>query len=270
MHRYAQQRAPKHALIWKVMNLPLAIALVALGATQPAQASPEGIEDKTQNRTQQTQLVAGFGISVPGRVRVDVDIDDDDDDNQPASSGSSSSPTPGSTSAVNSSSFSSFSGNSIPYLDDFNGFKVDVPTEYKLEADGQSTNWSGPILDGGAVSIYVNAAPLPGVSPQTLQQTYRDQYLADRFYTDVVTTTVPYGNTTVPALFVKEVDNRRGSREQKAPDDIHRWHLFVFGNERVYTWGFTGMFETFQTDTVKIQDLYRNVISSVELIPIVE
>jgi hypothetical protein len=158
----------------------------------------------------------------------------------------------------------------LPYLDDYNGFKVNIPTEYELTADGQTTDWTGPILDGGAVSISVNAAPLPGVSPQTLQTTYRDKYLQDRFYTDVVTTTVPYGNGTVPALMVKEVDNRRGSREQKAPDDIHRWHLFVFGNDRVYTWGFTGMFETFQNPDIDLPGLYRDVMSTVELVGIVE
>lgn len=172
------------------------------------------------------------------------------------------------TDAAPADDFDGFSGQAEEYLDDYNGFKVDIPVEFELQTDGQTTDWTGPILDGGAVSIYVNAAPLPGVASGTLQQTYRQQYEEDRFYTDVQLTTVPYGDGSVPAMTVREVDNRRGTRDQKAPDDIHRWHLFVFGNERVYTWGFTGMFQTFQDE--EVQALYEDVIASVELVPIVE
>ncbi len=171
-------------------------------------------------------------------------------------------------SPVSSESFDGFSGNYAEYLDDYNGFRVNIPEEFALHNQGQTTDWIGPILDEGAVGIYVNAAPLPGVDPGTLQQTYRQQYEDDRFYTDVQTLSVPYGDRMVPALRAREVDNQRGSRNQKAPDDIHRWHLFVFGNERVYTWGFTGMFQTFQDD--EVQALYEEVISSVELVSIVE
>ncbi len=169
---------------------------------------------------------------------------------------------------TSSASFAGFSGEYSAYLDDYNGFKVSIPAEFELSTQGQTTNWLGPILDDGAVGIYVNAAPLPGVDPGTLQATYRQQYEQDRFYTDVQTLSVPYGDRMVPALRVREVDNRQGSRDQKAPDDIHRWHLFVFGNDRVYTWGFTGMFQTFQDN--EVQALYEDVIASVELIPIVE
>ncbi|MEO1519566.1 MAG: hypothetical protein AAFU78_02150 [Cyanobacteria bacterium J06633_2] len=164
--------------------------------------------------------------------------------------------------------FAGFSGEYSEYLDDYNGFKVSIPVEFEILSPGQTTNWTGPILDEGAVGIYVNAAPLPGVSAATLQETYRQQYEADRFYTDVQTMTVPYGDRNVPALRVREVNNRQGTRDQKAPDDIHRWHLFVFGNERVYTWGFTGMFQTFQDE--EVQATYEDVIGSVELISIVE
>ena len=143
---------------------------------------------------------------------------------------------------------------------------VDIPTEFTLDEPGQTTNWLGPILDNGAVGISVNAAPLPGVDSNMLQQTYRQQYEADSFYTNVEMVTVPFGDGSAPALRAEEVTNKRGTNISKAPDDIHRWHLIVFGNERVYTWGFTGMFQTFQDNDV--QGTYEAVINSVELVSI--
>ncbi|NET10218.1 MAG: hypothetical protein F6K16_37070 [Symploca sp. SIO2B6] len=99
-----------------------------------------------------------------------------------------------------------------------------------------------------------------------LQETYRQQYENDDFYTDVELVTVPFGSGTAPALRTKEVNTQRGSATEKAPDEIHRWHLIVFGNDRVYTWGFTGMFQTFQDD--EVQPVYETVINSVELVAI--
>lgn len=226
----------------------LAALILPLGIVPSVQA--QAVRSPDTINAQSSDLLAQFGgIRLPGSG-------DDDDVEEEAES------------SAPSASFEGFSGTYSEYVDDYNGFKVDIPEEFALNTQGQTTDWIGPILDDGAVSIYVNAAPLPGVDPGTLQQTYRQQYEQDRFYTDVQTLTVPYGDRTVPALRVREVDNRQGSRDPKAPNDIHRWHLFVFGNERVYTWGFTGMFQTFQDN--EVQALYEEVISSVELVSIVE
>ncbi|MEB3213481.1 MAG: hypothetical protein VKL39_19185 [Leptolyngbyaceae bacterium] len=239
----------------KYLTTALSI-LIPLSVVSSAQADSLPLTHPELN-PEESQLIAQFGrIRIPG--------------------GSSSEEAEEAQEESASASFAGFSGEYGEYLDDYNGFSVDIPVEFELSSPGQTTNWIGPILDEGAVGIYVNAAPLPGVSAATLQETYRQQYEADRFYTDVQTLSVPYrGCVTpsnevcmVPALRVREVDNQQGTRTQKNPDDIHRWHLFVFGNERVYTWGFTGMFQTFQDE--EVQATYEEVISSVELVSIVE
>jgi hypothetical protein len=207
-----------------------------------------------------TEILAGFGIGGFGG-RVEVDVGDEDDSASPESGEDQGQENSGSAAGGD-----GFSGDTVSYADDFNGFSVTVPVEYELESPGQTTNWIGPILDGGAVGIYVNAAPLPGVDPYMLQQVNKQQYEQDSFYTDVVETTVPYGSGEVLALRVKEGNNLRGTNTEKGPDEIHRWHLLVFGNDRVYTWGFTGMYKTF--DDNDVQALYEDVIESVQLIPI--
>lgn len=243
LHRLNHQEADMKNYLAVAISLILPLGLAPAVQAQ-AMRSPHTIRDLPADH------IAQFGnIRLPGSGQ-DEDEAEDTESQAPSQS------------------FDGFSGNYSEYLDDYNGFKVDIPEEFTLSNQGQTTDWTGPIINEGAVSIYVNAAPLPGVDPGTLQQTYRQQYEEDRFYTDVETLSVPYGDRMVPALRAREVDNRRGSRDQKAPDDIHRWHLFVFGNERVYTWGFTGMFQTFQDN--EVQTLYEDVISSVELIPIVE
>ena len=145
--------------------------------------------------------------------------------------------------------------------------------EFTLGSKGQTTDWQGPILDGSGTLIYINAAPIPGVAPQTLYNANFQQYQQDRFYTEVEPVDIFFVEAgkdpvRVPAFRAKEVNNQRGTRDSKLPDDIHRWHLFVFGNERSYTLGFTGSFQTFQDNDV--QDVYEQALASVRLIPIVE
>lgn len=104
-------------------------------------------------------MAFGIDIRVPGGT-VEVRDDQKQPQAQPQGGGTSGrSQTPG------------FSGQTAPYTDDYNGFKLAVPMEFSLHNKGQTTNWIGPILDEGATGIYVNAAPLPGVSPTMLQST---------------------------------------------------------------------------------------------------
>jgi len=229
--------------------------------------------------TLQSPAVAGFGINIGGSrgsVRVDNDgdvrvrggngrvrVEADNEDRDRSSNSSSASDSNSSTAAANA---TGFSGDSSTYLDDYNGYKLSVPAEFSQQLEGQTSMWMGPILDGGAVGLSVNAAPLPGVSSAQLQQTYLQKYRSDRNYTDVVAMQVPYGDKLVPALRVKEVDNKPGSRNLKAADDIHRWHVIAFANERVYTMGFTGMFKTFQNG--EVQPMFERVIDSVEMVAI--
>ena len=230
--------------------------------------APVGIISSTPAQTgsilsnQDLQLRAGFGVSFPGG-RVEIE----DRETPPAQEEKTNSTGQDSSTATSDGGAEGFSGEYAEYLDDYNGFKVQIPEEFKLNNKGQSTNWIGPMFNGSATGIYVNAAPLPSVDPQMLQQTYKKQYEQDRNYTEVVLTQVRYGNKMVPALRVREINNRPGTRDLKSPDDIHRWHLFVFGNERVYTWGFTGIFQDFQEN--RVQGVYEYIIESVELVPII-
>ncbi len=162
--------------------------------------------------------------------------------------------------------FKGFSGNYAEYADTYNGFKLQIPTEFKLKERGATTDWLGPLMDGGSASIYINAAPLKGVPSKVVYEANLKSKKEDRNYTDVVPVQVKYGNKTVYAFRCKEVNHKPGSPEEKAPDDIHRWHLFVFGNEMVYTMGFTGPYASFKAN--KLQPTYDVVIKSVELIAI--
>ncbi|MEM8715974.1 MAG: hypothetical protein AAF268_06995 [Cyanobacteria bacterium P01_A01_bin.3] len=249
-------------------KLAIALLAVSTGLTTAAIAEPIGVGPEPD-------IIAQFNINPPGpsSVRVNTGVrntgssdESDSDDSGARQAGSGESTPVAANSAV-------FSGQSSPYLDDYNGFALDVPTEFTLGNNGQTSDWQGPILDGSGTLIYVNAAPIPGVPAQMLCDANFQQYQQDRFYTEVEPVDIYFEvegqqPVRVPAFRAKEVDNQRGSRDSKLPDDIHRWHLFVFGNDRTYTFGFTGAFQTFQDNDV--QALYDDVISSVRLVPIVE
>ncbi len=245
--------------------LAVSTGLVSTGLTTAAIAEP--MSDGTE-----AAIVAQFTINTPGPGSVRIDAEErstgnsDREDTDTTQAGGDDSTSVAANSAV-------FSGQSSPYLDDYNGFALDIPSEFSLGDNGQTSDWQGPILDGSGTLIYVNAAPIPGVPAQTLYDANFQQYQQDRFYTDVEPVEIYFEAegqqpVRVPAFRAKEVDNQRGSRDSKLPDDIHRWHLFVFGNDRTYTFGFTGAFQTFQDNDV--QALYNDVISSVRLVPIVE
>ncbi len=153
------------------------------------------------------------------------------------------------------------------YLDDLNGFKLKVPPGFKLDSKGLTTTWIRmPGDGGGAATIYVNAAELKGVSAKVLYNAHLQQYKGNSSYTEVVPTKVKFGTKTALALRVKEINNIPGTRDQKGPEEIHRWHLFVFGNQRVYTWGFTGPFAEFQNGS--LPKIYEDVLKTVELVTI--
>jgi len=158
------------------------------------------------------------------------------------------------------------SGKFSEYVDSYNGYKLKVPVEFQRGDRGATTTWQGPLMDGGSASMYINAAPMKGVPSQTVYEINLKSKKEDRNYTEVVPVKVKFGNKTVPAFRCKESNRRPGSPDMKSPEDIHRWHLFVFGNEMVYTMGFAGPFASFQAN--KLQTTYDPVIQSVELVPI--
>lgn len=173
---------------------------------------------------------------------------------------------PASNDSTTPQSFKGFSGQSTEYVDTYNGFKMKIPVEFSLGDKGMTTTWNGPLMDGGSASIYINAAPMKGVPSKTVYEINLKSKKEDRNYTEVVPVTVKMGNKTAYAFRCKEAPNKPGTPDAKAPTDHHRWHLMVFANEMVYTLGFTGPFESFQTQ--KLQATYENVIKSVELIPL--
>lgn len=158
-----------------------------------------------------------------------------------------------------------FSGEGTDYEDRYNGFKIRIPQEFELQEKGATTNWIGPIIEDGAAGIYINTVEMAGVPSEILYNSNLQAYQNNRNYTDVVPVTVKFGDETVFAFRCKEAKNKPGTADSKSADDIHRWHLFVFGNNRFYTLGFTGMFSAFESNT--LPPVFEKVIESVELIP---
>lgn len=162
--------------------------------------------------------------------------------------------------------FGGFSGKYEEYVDTYNGFKIKAPMEFQLKNKGATTDWLGPILDGMAGGIYVNAVEMKGVPSKVLYDTNFKSKKEDRNYTEVVPVKIKFGKQTVYAFRVREADHKVGSPEKKSMDEHHRWHLYVFGNNRMYTCGFTGSFASFEAK--KLQTVFDNVIKSFELVPV--
>lgn len=158
--------------------------------------------------TRQTEQLAQFpGINLPG-----VGGSDKPAESQPASQ-----------------EFNGFSSNYTDYSDTYNGFKIKVPAEFKLNNRGATIDWSTTTaIDGGVATIYINSAPLKRVASKVVYETNLKSKKEDRNYTEVVPVKVRYGHKTAYAFHCKEASHKPGSPEEKEANDIHCWHLFVF------------------------------------------
>lgn len=168
------------------------------------------------------------------------------------------------TAAVNADA--TFSGKLAPYEDTYNGFKLMLPTEFQVGTKGATTDFNGPQVDGFATLVYINTVEMPGVPAKVLYDTNLQSKKQDRNYTDVKPLKVKSAvKGEVYAFTCSEANHAAGSPEEKKADDHHRWHLFVFGNGRFYTCGFTGSYAAFQAQ--QLQPTYTKIIQSFELIP---
>eukprot|EP00051_Salpingoeca_urceolata_P010917 m.134134 g.134134 ORF g.134134 m.134134 type:complete len:382 (+) comp16908_c0_seq6:275-1420(+) len=162
--------------------------------------------------------------------------------------------------AVATQSLKEFSGKGEQYIDEHNGFSLDIPTEFALYASGKTTMWIGPQLDGVTTSIYVNTMPFEDIAPEELQAQYEEQRKSDPAYSTVERCTVDRGFEVVPALRVEATPTENDG-------DYQRSCMFVFGNSKVYT--IATIASTASMRHPHLQQVYAQVLNSVELVPLV-
>lgn len=156
------------------------------------------------------------------------------------------------------------SGKHKTHKDAANGYKVEVPVEFKQTIkSGPTIQWQGPTVDGGSLSMSVNTVVM-SVPSKTLYDINFKQTKKNKRYAKVVAIPMK-GPGEVYAYAFQETDKNSDGSDKK-PGDIHRWHIRAFGNGRYYTWGFAGPYKTMNKKNV--QDVYKAVMKSVELISV--
>lgn len=158
-----------------------------------------------------------------------------------------------------------FSGKYTVYTDTYNGYKLKIPEEFKISDTGATTYWTSPLVDEMAGTIAVNVVELKDSSPQVNYDANYSSMKKNRDFTDVVPVKVKFQGKTIPGFRCSEASHRPGSPQKKAPDDIHRWHLYAFGNGRQYQLSCAGAFSAFTAK--KFQATYNEVMKSFEAIP---
>lgn len=163
--------------------------------------------------------------------------------------------------------FKGFSGKYTTYKHTDGKYQINIPVEFKLNEEGYTNDWIGPLIETMACGIYVNWVDMSGVSSDTLYNINLKSYKEKKGeYTDIQPVKVKWGKKTALAFRAKEVTHKPGmSSKEKEPNDHHRWHLFVFGNGKFYTLGFTANYAAFKTN--KVQAMFEEVIKSFELLP---
>jgi len=166
--------------------------------------------------------------------------------------------------------FQGFSGQTTDYVDSYHGFKIKIPIEFQLTTKGDTMIWTGPMVDGLATTISINTTVMRGVPSKAIYIANLKSKKDDRDITGVVPMGVPIlihdKKKKALAFRCKEAEHKPGTPDKKDAGDIHRWYLYMFGNERSYTCGFTGTYQAFEEN--KLQSTYDAVIKSIELIPV--
>ncbi len=140
-----------------------------------------------------------------------------------------------------------FSGQTTPYNDAVQGYRLRLPVEFQPAGAG---SWSGPRLPT-PTTIYVHTEPMSGAAAAFA--VHFKKFKDDPLYTNVTLVTLRGGQ----GFRAEEV-----VRPGKSPDDLHRWFLFVYANERVYTVGMTGPLRAFQQGI--LPPVFGAVINSFE------
>ena len=157
-----------------------------------------------------------------------------------------------------------FSGKFAVHSDDYNGYKVKVPVEFNLNDRGATTNWSGPIVNDFAASMSVNVVEMRDVSSQAIYDANYRSMKKNRDFTEVVPVKVKWGKKTVLAFRCREATYNSGTREEKAGNEHHRWHLYAYGNGRTYQCSVCGAYSAYKEK--KLQALFEEILKSFELI----
>jgi len=160
---------------------------------------------------------------------------------------------------------SGFSGKSAVYVDDYNGFKLKIPVEFKQDRKGASTAWIGPHIDSSATGIYMNVTEMRDVASQVMYDINLQSKKKDRAFTDVVPLKIKMGSKMVPGFWCREALKKPGSPAEKPGDESHTWFLFAFGNKRCYQCNISARYSAFKAN--KVQKLYEEVLKSIELVP---
>lgn len=161
-----------------------------------------------------------------------------------------------------------WSGQTEVYEDTINGFRLSVPVEFKLQQKGLMTDWLGPMIDAKGSILWVNATPMKGIHPQALYDGVLRAKKNDVTVTDVTPMKFDRKLMGKPVLgfWCKEVTTKPGTKDKKVGDEPHRWHLFVWGNERAYQCSVAATYSAFETN--QVQDVYLKIVKSFQLVPI--
>jgi hypothetical protein len=142
-----------------------------------------------------------------------------------------------------------FSGQVIAYSDSAQGYRLRLPVEFQPTAPGA---WLGPRLPT-PTTIYIHTEPMVGAAAAFA--VHLKKYKDDPLYVNV---------TPVPLRGGQGFRAEEAMRPGKAAEDIHRWFLFVYANERIYTLGMTGPVRAFQQGI--LPPIYAAVIDSFEVL----
>ena len=109
-----------------------------------------------------------------------------------------------------------------------------------------------------ALSIYVNWTWMPDVSSSTMytenkKSTLQNINSPDPDYIDLVELSIDGGY----AYWYKE-------ENKDDPEEIHRWHIQMYGNDSAYTVGLCGVYRQFE----EWGPIYEEVVHSFRLIPL--
>ena len=161
-----------------------------------------------------------------------------------------------------------FSGKTQVYEDKVNGFRLEVPVEFQLTNHGANTSWEGPKVEDFATSLFVNATPMPGVHPQAIYDGIVRSKKSDKTVVDVRQIKMPGKLKGKPIFAFRCMESPKtpGTNEDKAPQDHHRWFLYVYGNDSSYELCLAGSYKALGQGK-ELPEVYLKVLKTFQLIP---
>eukprot|EP01114_Cavostelium_apophysatum_P020893 TRINITY_DN7136_c0_g1_i2.p1 TRINITY_DN7136_c0_g1~~TRINITY_DN7136_c0_g1_i2.p1 ORF type:complete len:537 (+),score=125.57 TRINITY_DN7136_c0_g1_i2:56-1666(+) len=127
----------------------------------------------------------------------------------------------------------SLSGKTRLHRDNFNGYALEIPSEFLVVSKGERTAWTLPLLKA---TLSVSVADIPfDIPPEAFFSGVASYYKGHRSYQNFALRPLQHDGNWCQGFTVEESEKIKGTNDPKTDEDKHALIFMVFGNGSMHS-----------------------------------